>query len=149
MQLQFDLPEIDREATKKVVESTLEKYRLYSLQLSLDKLPSVTAKYTLVPPSPSLPSSSTETAAIANVDYERERAKFIELVLRAVNRLSNQERKLIILRYLGEDEEFDYQVYAQLNISERQYYRLKARVFYKLAFALRIEVYKEREVSAS
>lgn len=149
MQLQFDLPEIDREATKKVVESTLEKYRLYSLQLSLDKLPSVTAKYTLVPPSPSLPSSSTETAALANVDYERERAKFIELVLRAVNRLSNQERKLIILRYLGEDEEFDYQVYAQLNISERQYYRLKARVFYKLAFALRIEVYKEREVSAS
>lgn len=149
MQLQFDLPEIDREATKKVVESTLEKYRLYSLQLSLDKLPSVTAKYTLVPPSPSLPSSSTETAALANVDYERERAKFIELVLRAVNRLSNQERKLIILRYLGEDEEFDYQVYAQLNISERQYYRLKARVFYKLAFALRIEVYTEREVSAS
>lgn len=149
MQLQFDLPEIDREATKKVVESTLEKYRLYSLQLSLDKLPSVTAKYTLVPPSPSLPNSSTETAALANVDYERERAKFIELVLRAVNRLSNQERKLIILRYLGEDEEFDYQVYAQLNISERQYYRLKSRVFYKLAFALRIEVYKEREVSAS
>lgn len=149
MQLHFDLPEIDREATKKVVESTLEKYRLYSLQLSLDKLPSVTAKYTLVPPSPSLPSSSTETAALANVDYERERSKFIEVMLRAVNRLSNEERKLIILRYLEETEEFDYQVYAKLNISERQYYRLKARAFYKLAFALKIEVYKEKEVSAS
>lgn len=149
MQLNFDLPEIDRDATKKVVESTLEKYRLYSLQISLDKLPSVTAKYTLVPPSPSLPSSSTETVALANVDYERERAKFIEVMLRAVNRLSNEERKLIILRYLEETEEFDYQVYAKLNISERQYYRLKARAFYKLAFALKIEVYKEKEVSAS
>lgn len=149
MQLQFDLPEIDRDATKKVVESTLEKYRLYSLQLSLDKLPSVTAKYTLVPPSPSLPSSSTETAALANYEYERERAKFIEWMLRAVNRLSNQERKLIIQRYLMENEEFDYQVYANLNISERQYYRVKARAFYKLAFALKIEVYKEKEVSTS
>ncbi|WP_391123473.1 ArpU family phage packaging/lysis transcriptional regulator [Psychrobacillus sp. L3] len=149
MPLHFDLPEINREATKKVVQSTLEKYRLYLLQLSLDKLPSVTAKYTLMPPSHNLPSSSTENVALANVDYERECSKFIELILRAVNRLSDQERKLIILRYFAEDEEFDYQVYAKLNISERQYYRLKVRAFYKLAFALKIEVYKEKGVNAS
>lgn len=143
MQLQFNLPEIDREQTKVAVEKALGTYRLYSLQVSLDRLPSITASYSLAPASSNLPSSSTEQAAIANVDYEQKRIKYINWIASAVNRLSKTERIMIYKRYIQENELFDYQIFAELNMSERNYYRLKSRLFYKLAFALKIEVYKE------
>ncbi|WP_342510560.1 ArpU family phage packaging/lysis transcriptional regulator [Sporosarcina sp. FSL K6-1522] len=143
MQIEFNLPAIDREETKKAVESILERYRMYSLQVSLDRLPTITAKYTLMPFSNSLPSSSTESAAIANVEYEQERIKFLDWVVRAVNRLTYAERSIIIMRYLSDGERYDYDVYLDLNMSERNYYRIKSRIFYKLAFALKIEVYEE------
>lgn len=146
MQLQFNLPEIDREQTKVAVEQALEKYRLYSLQVSLDRLPSITASYSLAPSSSNLPSSSTENAAIANLEYEKKRMQFINWIANAVNRMTKLERTIIYKRYLDEDEQFDYQIYRDLNMSERNYYRIKSRMFYKLAFALKIEVYKEGDV---
>lgn len=147
MQLQFNLPEIDREQTKAAVEQALEKYRLYSLQVSLDRLPSITASYSLAPAASNLPSSSTENAAIANLEYEQERMKFINWIVRAVNRMTKLERTIIYKCYLDEDEQFDYQIYRDLNMSERNYYRIKSRMFYKLAFALKIEVYKGGETN--
>ncbi|NMH72798.1 hypothetical protein HF078_06920 [Bacillus sp. RO2] len=48
----------------------------------------------------------------------------------------------MIRRYLEEDEVFDYEIYNELGMSERRYYRFKGRIFYKLAFILRIELYK-------
>lgn len=143
MQLQFNLPEIDRDKTKVAVEKALETYRLFSLQVSLDRLPSITASYSLAPAAGNLPSSSTEQAAIANVEYEQKRVKYITWIANAVNRISKIERTIIYKRYLQDNELFDYQIYRELNMSERNYYRLKSRLFYKLAFALKIEVYKE------
>lgn len=143
MQLQFNLPEIDRDKTKAAVEKALETYRLFSLQVSLDRLPSITASYSLAPAASNLPSSSTEQAAIANIEYEQKRVKYINWIVSAVNRLSKIERTIIYERYLQENELFDYQIYRDLNMSERNYYRIKSRLFYKLAFALKIEVYKE------
>ncbi|MDW0112220.1 ArpU family phage packaging/lysis transcriptional regulator [Sporosarcina saromensis] len=139
----FCLQEIDREATKQAVDEVLEKYRMYSLQVSLDKLPSVTAKYSLAPISGrGIVHSAVESAAINNVDFEIKREKFLNWVVYAVNRLNFQERSILITRYLNNDDLFDYEVYTKLNMSERQYYRIKSRLFYKLAFALKIEVYK-------
>ena len=146
--MQLQLQAIDHKATKRKVEAILRQYRIYLLQVSLDKLPSITAKYMLVPSASNQVKSSTEKAAIANVDYEMERNRFIDLVVGAVNRLSNEERRLVILRYFGEEEWFDYQVYNELNISERHYYRLKANALNKLAFALKVEVYQEKETHA-
>lgn len=143
MQMQFILPEIDRKSTRETVESLLEKYRMYLLQTNLDRLPSITAAYTLVLNTGGLPGSSTESAAIANVDYETKRNRFIEWIARAVNRLPREERSIIVQRYLEADEMYDYQTYAELNMSERNYFRLKKRAFYQLAFALKVEVYKE------
>lgn len=145
--MQLQLQAIDHKATKRKVEAILRQYRIYLLQVSLDKLPSITAKYMLVPSASNQVKSSTEKAAIANVDYEIERNRFIEMVIWGVNRLSDEERRLIILRYLGEDEWFDYQVYNELNISERHYYRLKANALNKLAFAMGVEVYTEKKTS--
>jgi ArpU family phage transcriptional regulator len=142
-QLTFKLPEIDREKTKAAVESALEKYRFYLLMVPEDKLPKVTATYSLVPPSFSNEfHSSTEQAAIDRIELDLARNRHIEWVLRGVNRLSKIEREIIYKRYLEDEEVFDYEIYNEIGMSERRYYRLKARIFYKLAFILKIEVYK-------
>ncbi|RAS75721.1 ArpU family phage packaging/lysis transcriptional regulator [Priestia endophytica] len=143
-QLSFTLPKINREKTRKVVEGILEKYRLYLLQFPETKLPKVTATYSLVPPHfGSEFHSSTETAAIERVDYERERDAFLKRVQQAVNRLSFKERQIIIERYMDFEEKYDYEVYNELGMSERGYYRVKGRAFYKLAFALNLNVFEE------
>ncbi|MGM0863391.1 MAG: ArpU family phage packaging/lysis transcriptional regulator [Bacillota bacterium] len=139
----FMLPEIDREKTKADVESALEKYRFFLLTVPEDKLPKVTATYSLVPPSFSNEfHSSTEQVAIDRIELDLARNKHIDWVLRGVNRLSRLEREIIYKRYLEDEKNFDYEIYNEIGMSERRYYRLKARIFYKLAFILRIEVYK-------
>ena len=144
VQMSFELPEIDREETKKAVESAFEKYRFYLLTVPDERLPKLTATYSLVPPTNTNEfHSSTEDIAIKNVDFERERDKYIEWIRRAVNRLSSREREIIVKRYLQDEEVFDYEIYNELGYGERKYYRLKARIFYKLAFLLKIEVYRE------
>jgi len=143
-QLSFMLPEIDRKATKKAVEVAFEKYRFYLLTIPEERLPKLTSTYSLIPPANANEFySSTENMATKTVDFERERDKYIELVQKAVNRLSVKEREIIIKRYLQDEEVFDYEVYNEIGYSERRYYRLKARIFYKLAFLLKIEVYKK------
>lgn len=146
-QLSFQLAEIDREETRKRVEGALEKYRVLLLTQELDQVPKVTSSYSLVPPSNTNQfHSSTEEAAVKNVDYERERSDYIRKVSMSVNRLGFKERAILIRRYMTEDDVFDYEVYNGLNISERTYHRIKSRAFYKLAFALKIEAYKDKEV---
>ena len=143
----FVLPEIDREETRKRVEMELEKYRICLLQIPEEKLPKVTASYSLQPPSfTNAFHSSTEDAAIYNAmqnEYENERLIYIEHFRKAVNRLRFREREFIINRYMADDELFDYEFYTNYNMTESKFYRLKARAFYNLAFALRVEVYKQ------
>ncbi|MEC2074570.1 ArpU family phage packaging/lysis transcriptional regulator [Metabacillus fastidiosus] len=145
-QITFNLPEIDRERTKETVEGAFEKYRFYLLTVPEERLPKVTASYSLVPPTNTNAfHSSTEDAAIGKVDFERERDRYLDWIIRGVNRLSKLEREIIYKRYLEDEETFDYEIYNEIGYSERRYYRLKARIFYKLAFILRIEVYKTEE----
>ncbi|WP_437832299.1 ArpU family phage packaging/lysis transcriptional regulator [Niallia taxi] len=141
--MSFELPEIDREETKKAVESAFEKYRFYLLTVPDERLPKLTATYSLVPPTNTNEfHSSTEDIAIRAMDFERERDKYLEWIRRAVNRLAPKEREIIFKRYLHDEEVFDYEIYNEIGYSERRYYRLKARIFYKLAILLKIEIYK-------
>ena len=141
-QLTFMLPEIDREKTKEKVEQVLEKYRMFLLSVPEEKLPKITANYSLTPPAFTNEfHSPTESAAIDKVDLEKAKEKHIEWVRKAINKLNFKEREMIIKRYLSDEEMYDYQVYNQMGMSERKFYRFKARTFYKLAFALKIEVY--------
>jgi ArpU family phage transcriptional regulator len=144
----FMLPKIDREKTKAAVESAFEKYRFYLLMVPEEKLPKVTATYSIVPPSFSNEfHSSTEQAAIDRIELYLVRNRHIDWVLRGVNRLSKLEREIIYKRYLKDEEVFDYEIYNEIGMSERRYYRLKARIFYKLAFILRVEVYQKNGLS--
>jgi ArpU family phage transcriptional regulator len=142
-QLAFILPKIDREETKGAVEKELEAYRILVLKEPEERLPKITQTFSFIPPANTNRfHSSTEDAAVTNIDNEMERQSFLLKVQKAVNRLNRREREVIIKRYMDPEEHFDYQVYNDLGMSERQYYRLKARAFYNLAFALRIEVYE-------
>ncbi|MGP9039801.1 ArpU family phage packaging/lysis transcriptional regulator [Cytobacillus kochii] len=146
-QLSLLLPEIDREATQLNVEKEIAKYRVYCFSIPEERLPKVTASYSLVPPSNTNEfHSSTEEIAIDRVDDQRRKEKFIEYFRRAVNRLPPKERQAFILKYLGEEELFDYEVYNELGMSETYYHKtFKPRIFYNLAFALRVEVYKDKK----
>ncbi|MEK5176853.1 ArpU family phage packaging/lysis transcriptional regulator [Heyndrickxia sp. FSL W8-0496] len=145
-QLTFKLPEIDRKLTQENVESAIETYRMYLLTVPEEIMPKVTTSFSLVPPTyTNAFHSTTEDVAIERVDEERARIEYIEKFRKAVNRLSKKEREAIILRYLGDEELFDYEVYNQLGMSESYYHnKFKPRIFYKLALALRIEVYKKK-----
>lgn len=142
-----NLPDIDGKETKKEVEKIISEFRNYLMHTSLGQMPNVTAKYTLVPPTGGFDGSSTETAAVNNVDYEINRKKLMDKIIRAVNRLSYKERSIITMKFFGEEELFDYEVYTELCLSHRTYYRIKSSAFYKLALALKIVVYKEGEHS--
>ena len=141
-QLTFMLPELDREKTKEAVEAVLEKYKMFLLSFPDEKVPKITASYSLLPPALTNEfHSPIEDVVIDKVDKEKEREKYIEWVRKAINKLNFKEREMIVKRYLEDEEMYDYQLYNQMGMSERKFYRFKARTFYKLAFALKIEVY--------
>ncbi|MYL50271.1 ArpU family transcriptional regulator [Halobacillus litoralis] len=145
-QLNFNLPEIDREETKKNVEAALEKYQIYLLMDPSEIAPKITSSFKITPPSNNNQfHSSTESTAIDRIDKEAERNEYIDKIRKAVNRLAYKERSIIIKRYMEDEDTLDYLTYNELGLSERHYYRVKSRAFYKLAFILRIEVYKEGE----
>ena len=87
-------------------------------------------------------SSSTEDAAIANIEYEQERLKYMDWVHQVLNRLPARERYIIIQLYV-EEALYDYEIYGELNMSERQFYRVKNSAVIRMAMALRVEVYKK------
>lgn len=145
-QLSFFLLEIDREATKKIVEDKLEEVRFYKqvgfIRKEIKNTPSYLPRYHAPT---NLISKPAEDVAVWNVDTESNMSEIIERVEKAVSRLSLSEKEIITKRYFDEDEVFDYTVYNELGYSERQYYRIKSRAFYKLAFMLKLEIYKEKD----
>ncbi|MCY8951464.1 ArpU family transcriptional regulator [Bacillus atrophaeus] len=143
-QITLNLPQIDEEATKSKVEQLLNQYRLYLLQVPDDFLPKVTPTYSIVQPSITNEfHSSTEEAALKRLDWEVQRNKFLERIQRAVNRLTQRERQIIVMLYMKEEEMYDYEIYSEMGLSQRSYYRVKVKALYRLAFALREEVYKK------
>jgi ArpU family phage transcriptional regulator len=138
------LRDTDGEKTKEALEATLEKYRMYMLTVPDELMPKITATYSIVPPSNTNAfHSTTESIAIERVDFEQERDAYIDRIRKAVNRLNVKERELIAKRYMTQEDVYDYEIYNDMGFSESKYYRVREQAFYKLAFILRIEVYKD------
>lgn len=127
-----------RSKVKEKVETALERYQMYLLLLDEDVMPKVTQSFSLIPPTRTNEFfSSTENAALESIEKNKQYGMYIERVRKAINKLSDQERAIIIKRYL-EGDTFDYQVYNELSLSERQYYRIKSKAIHKLAFILQL-----------
>ncbi|WP_324627780.1 ArpU family phage packaging/lysis transcriptional regulator [Priestia megaterium] len=137
---------IDRKKTKLNVEKVFADYRMYIMTVPDDIMPKITASYSLVPSSNiNVFHSSTEDTAIKRVDYEIKRDNFMQQVQRAVNRLNKRERELIIKTYMTYEDVYVFDIYNEMGISEATYYRIREKAFYKIAFALKLQVYKEAE----
>lgn len=119
-QLTLNIPQIDEEATKLKAEKLLDQYRLYLLQVPDDFLPKITPTYSIVPPSITNEfHSSTKEAVLKRLDWEIQRDKFLKRIQKAVNRLSQRERQIIVMLYMQSEEMYDYEVYAEMGLSQR------------------------------
>lgn len=145
MNISFNLPEINRKETRDRVEAALEKYKIMLLMDPEELEPKITSTFHLAKSSTNEKHSKTEDTAIKKMNIEMERENYIKKIIKAVNRLSFLERKIIIKRYLTDEDVYDYEVYNELGLSESKFYRIKSDAFYKLAFLLNIVVYKEGE----
>jgi ArpU family phage transcriptional regulator len=89
-----------------------------------------------------------EDVALTNIAMSEREVKLQRLsfqIDKALSRFSKNQRDIIVKRYLEDEEVFDYMVYNEIGMSERTYRRNKSNAFYKLAFALRLEVYETEE----
>jgi len=151
--MDFELPELDRKATQRAVESALAKYRLYSFLTAEEKEASITASYDDVGGGrANTISDQTGDIAIKNVDDAAYRKKFCERVIRSVNKMPKMERFLIEERYLSREADYitDAHVYSfkfQPPIAHTTYAKLRWKAFYKLALDLNIAVTKSQNES--
>ncbi|MBW3490803.1 ArpU family phage packaging/lysis transcriptional regulator [Bacillus sp. FDAARGOS_1420] len=156
-QLSF-LPKIDRATTQEKVEGILESVRIYKQFGMMRKEMKVTPYYEMREHGPTYAvGKPLEDIAISNLQ-QSEREEWLEKMAfridQALGRFGNgiagnSQRDIIIKRYLEDEDICDYMVYNEMGMSERTYRRVKARAFYKLAFALRLEVYETEETGGS
>ncbi|GIP20435.1 MULTISPECIES: ArpU family phage packaging/lysis transcriptional regulator [Paenibacillus] len=141
LQLTYELPAVNKEATRKRVEEELETVRIYKRIGIIRREVGTVGRYEpRVHGSTNLVSKTTENTAVWNVDREQVMEKKVVMLDKALMCLNEMERELIRLRYLDTDDTYDYLVCGDLGVSERKYRRVKAQAMYKLALALRLEV---------
>lgn len=134
--------EIDREATKEAVEQRLESARIYKqLGFIRREMKNTTSSEPRYHGATNEVGKPLEDVAVWNVDMEAKMKNDYDQIMKVVERLNPIENQIIVKRYLESDEVFDYNIYNELHLSERKYYRIKSNAIYKLAFALRLEKY--------
>jgi len=151
VQMSFDLPDIrkpvyDRDLTIQAVEDVFERYR-YFRNVEFEEIEAkVTASYVLREGGHSGGlSDSTANIAVRNVDEPNMRLMFIEKVERCVSRLPLPQQKLIRLKYMQDEEVYDYQVYQiELGIAEGTFTKIRWKAIERLAGMLRVGVLKEK-----
>lgn len=141
-QMSFKVSEIDHYKTRERVEEYIDTALAMRDTDGVRKETAMTPNYA---PRDYTSNAQTgkpvEDAAIANVEADAMRQHWI-MLQRALLVLRPEERRLIELRYLGEDTLYDYQVYNQMGMSDRTYKRLKNKAIKRLAIKLNIEVWK-------
>jgi ArpU family phage transcriptional regulator len=136
---------IDRRATRKKLEGVLEKARIYKQLGFVRKEARLTGSYEpKYHGRTNMVGKVTEQTAVYNVETEERMIRLCEEVEQAVSCLDIKEQEIIRRRYLARENEFDFLLCHELNLSERTYRRMKAKAVGKLAFMLRLEVVCEQ-----
>ncbi|WP_028593234.1 ArpU family phage packaging/lysis transcriptional regulator [Paenibacillus assamensis] len=130
--------------TSRKVEERLESARLYKKFGCIRREARVTAVYSDTPRSnTNVKSDQTAMLATYNVDREERLQHEYDQVIKAVSQLTDMHRRIIEMRYLGDDGVTDIHVYVDMHMSERSYYYAKSKAMKQLAYALRLEVFTE------
>ncbi|PEY32702.1 ArpU family transcriptional regulator [Bacillus cereus] len=150
----FFLPKIDRTATQKELEGVLEEVRIYRQFGMIRQEMKVTPSYEVRYHGPThTVGKPLEDVALANIEQIKREEWLKKMSFRIdqfLSRLGNGyagkiQRDIINKRYLEEEGVYDYMVSNEIGMAERTYGRWKAKVFYKLAFALGLEVYEQKK----
>ncbi|MED1510328.1 ArpU family phage packaging/lysis transcriptional regulator [Bacillus proteolyticus] len=151
-QLTF-LPKIDRKATQVRLEEILENVRIYrQFGMIRNEMKVTTSSEVRYHGPTNIVGKPAEDIALANVAMSEREVKLQRLsfqIDKVLSRFSKGQRDIIAKRYLEDEEVFDYMVYNEIGMSERTYRRNKSNAFYKLAFALRLEVYEAEETGGN
>jgi ArpU family phage transcriptional regulator len=144
-QLFFNMPVVDTKETKKAIEEVLGNYREYLNTLPSSLTPKVTTMFSEVPPTFTNEfHSSTEDIAIERIELEQQRKEFMDWIHQAVNMLKPDERFIIYKSYMKEEMESDLNIWLELGVGKTKYYKLKGSALLRLAFNLKVEVYKRK-----
>ncbi|MFD0771644.1 ArpU family phage packaging/lysis transcriptional regulator [Bacillus sp. CGMCC 1.60114] len=152
-QLSF-LPKIDRAATQEKLEGVFESVRIYRQFGMIRKEMKVTPSYSIREHGPThTVGNPLEDVAVENLQQNKREEWLGKMSFRIDQALSRfghsqagkNQRDIIVKRYLEDEDVCDYHVYNEIGMSERTYRRVKARAFYKFAFALRLEVYEQEQ----
>ena len=145
MKRRNDMPVVDEKRTKREVEKAIAEYRDYLITLPVFLMPKVTPSYSLVPPSNTNAfHSSTEDAALERIEFEQERDACLKTMHEAVNSLKEIEKTIMVKKYLLHDQHgYDLEIWTELGLGKTKYYAIKGEAMLRLAFALKVEVYKK------
>jgi len=139
------MPKIDEKASKKAVEKALYEYRDLLITLPMYLMPKITPSYSITPPTNTNAfHSSTEEAALERIEFENMRNEYLNKIHEAVNNLKEKERAIIIMKYLQHDVGYDPDIWAEIGVGSTRYYEIKGEAMLRLAFILKVEVYKKK-----
>lgn len=114
------IPEIDNEKTKKNAAEVLGIYRRLERMAHEEYTPKVTASFSFeVKGFTGSVNSAVENSVVRKVTAEQELAK----IVKALNKLNAFHRQLLYERYVIRNELSDIQIYMELGMSERSFYR--------------------------
>ncbi|MGI2733970.1 ArpU family transcriptional regulator [Bacillus cytotoxicus] len=125
--LDIELPELNKEETKKNVLKALKKYRLFLSSITEEIIERV---------------KNDETEGISEKNIKR--AEFILDIRKGVSKLNLYDKQLIELAYLGREKHSWVKMCRVLNMSQPDYYRKRNKALYELAYKLGIEVEENR-----
>lgn len=130
--------------TKNAVKNIMNLYKLLLLRLQENQLPRMTAKYGLSfggGCSVRDTKSSVESYVIKKIILEGKIEEYISKIITAFNRLDEDERKYLYLKYLTDMTMSDDQIMPQCHMCLRSFRELKKLAYIKFAMALGVEVY--------
>lgn len=125
-------PDIDDKATKQNVKRLLENYRSFVRLADEEYIPKVTATYSFELKSfTGTISRALENAVVRKVTAEEELRK----IAKAMNKLNDCDRKLIVDKYMDKRELTDTDIYLTYNMSASCFYSKLEAVLIKFAEA--------------
>jgi ArpU family phage transcriptional regulator len=146
-QLTFPFADLDSDQTRQKVEEYLETVQVFrrfgfvrrEATITHNAAPQYHQRTNTI-------SRSSEDIALWNVSREEELKRMSDLLDKAMCKLGRLERGIIDLKYMTDEEVYDYNVADEMHLSEKRYREMRDRAIFLLAFALRLEVMRDPAV---
>lgn len=124
--------QLNKHKTKQNAHKVLSSYRHLAIMADAEYAPKMTQELTFdIKGTGGKVASAVENAVIQKVSSQQE----LEKIAQAINKLKTESRLLLYDRYLCRDEITDVQIYRNMHVSERTFYRKLAVAQLEFAMA--------------